>query len=88
MGGDGLRLLGMNLGWAAVVVWFSANLLSQAVYIGFNGVPYDANAMLSGIGGWYWAFVAIELTIWVLLGTLVVQKVRVRIAEVAVPEAV
>ena len=61
-----------------VVVWFSANLLSQAIYIGFNGEPYDANAILSGLGYWYWICIGVELAIWVTLGLLVMHKLRLR----------
>ena len=61
-----------------VVVWFSANLLSQAIYIGFNGEPYDANAILSGLGYWYWICIGVELFIWVTLGLLVLHKLRLR----------
>jgi hypothetical protein len=76
-----LKILGMRLGWAAVVVWFSANLLSQAIYMGFHGEPYNASAMLSFIGSWYWFFIAIELVIWTTFGGLVIQRVRERISE-------
>lgn len=88
MKGEKIRVFGMRLGWAAVVVWFSANLLSQAVYIGFNGQPYNANALLSSLGGWYWAFIGIELLIWTLLSGLVVHKLRIGLDDVASPETV
>lgn len=81
-----VSVFGMKLGWAAVVIWFSANLLSQAVYLGFNGEPYDANAMLSAIGAWYWLFIGIELGIWLLLGALLWKKVRPRWVEEPVSE--
>jgi hypothetical protein len=76
-----LKILGMRLGWAAVVVWFSANLLSQAIYMGLHGEPYNASAMLSSIGSWYWFFIAIELVIWTTFGGLVIHRVRERVAE-------
>lgn len=61
-----------------IAIWFGANLLSQAIYIGFNGQPYDANAILSSLGHWYWVCIAIELFIWVALGILVAKKLRIK----------
>ena len=71
-----------------VVVWFSANLLSQAIYIGFNGEPYDANAILSGLGYWYWICIGVELAIWVTLGLLVIHKLRLRADDEGILESI
>ena len=71
-----------------VVVWFSANLLSQAIYIGFNGEPYDANAILSGLGYWYWICIGVELFIWVTLGLLVMHKLRLRDDDEGILESI
>ncbi len=71
-----------------VVVWFSANLLSQAIYIGFNGEPYDANAILSGLGYWYWICIGVELAIWVTLGLLVMHKLRLRADDEGILESI
>ena len=71
-----------------VVVWFSANLLSQAIYIGFNGEPYDANAILSGLGYWYWICIGVELFIWVTLGLLVMHKLRLRADDDGILESI
>tara|TARA_B110000438_G_scaffold243108_1_gene242991 strand:- start:3013 stop:3243 length:231 start_codon:yes stop_codon:yes gene_type:complete len=76
------------LSWVAVVVWFSANLLSQAIYIGFNGEPYDANAILSGLGYWYWVCIVIELFIWGSLGILVMKKLRIKTKDDGILESV
>tara|TARA_X000001036_G_scaffold359232_1_gene341877 strand:- start:659 stop:1009 length:351 start_codon:yes stop_codon:yes gene_type:complete len=91
--GDGLtkghwEVLGIRLGWIAVVIWFSANLLSQAIYIGFNGVPYDANAILSSLGYWYWICILVELVIWGTLGFLVLRKIRIKTKDDRVLESV
>ena len=71
-----------------VVVWFSANLLSQAIYIGFNGEPYDANAILSGLGYWCWICIGVELFIWVTLGLLVMHKLRLRTDDDGILESI
>ena len=71
-----------------VVVWFSANLLSQAIYIGFNGEPYDANAILSGLGYCYWICIGVELFIWVTLGLLVMHKLRLRTDDDGILESI
>ena len=82
------KVLGVRLSWVIVVVWFSANLLSQAIYIGFNGEPYDANAILSGLGYWYWVCIAVELFIWLTLGLLVMHKLRIRTEDDGIVESV
>ncbi|MEE3083222.1 MAG: hypothetical protein VX320_03925 [Candidatus Thermoplasmatota archaeon] len=75
-----LKSTGVRLGWSIVVVWFSANVLSQMIYMRFHGMPYDASALLSSLGGWYWALLFIELAIWVLFGALVAGRIKTRIA--------
>lgn len=82
------KILGIRLSWVVVVIWFSANLLSQAIYIGFKGVPYDANAILSSLGYWYWACIAVELFIWVTLGFLIMQKLRIQTDDDGILESV
>ena len=82
------KVLGVRLSWVIVVVWFSANLLSQAIYIGFNGEPYDANAILSGLGYWYWVCIAVELFIWLALGLLVMHKLQIRTEDDGIVESV
>jgi len=76
------------LGWVAIVIWFSANLLSQAFYIGFNGEPYNANAILSNLGNWYWFFIVIELLFWVTLGLLIMHKLRINTDDDTILESV
>lgn len=63
-----------KVGWGAVMVWFSANVLSQAAFIGTHGVPYNADAMLATLGPWSWLLVTIELGVWLIVGVLVYQK--------------
>ena len=48
--------------------------------MGIHGMPYDASALLSSLGAWYWALLIIELAIWGLFGVLVLSRVRTRIA--------
>jgi len=71
-----LKAHGVRFAWAVVVIWFSANLLSQALYMGINGGPYDASAMLSSLGAWYWVLLFLELGIWVLFGLLVLTRIK------------
>ena len=83
-----MEVLSIRLSWVAVVIWFGANLLSQAIYIGFNGEPYNANAILSSLGYWYWVCIAVELLIWGTLGFLVIRKLRIKTNEDALFESV
>ena len=84
---DGARDVGMRLSWAIVLIWFGANLLSQAMYLGFNGEPYDANQILMNLGAWYWLCVVIELVIWLTFGSLIIQKFRLDVGKKDIPES-
>ncbi len=64
------------LGWGAVIIWFSANVLSQAAFIGTHGVPYDAATILAALGPWSWVLITIEFSVWVIIGVVIMQKIR------------
>ncbi len=83
-----VEVLSIRLTWVIIAIWFGANLLSQAIYIGFNGQPYDANAILSSLGNWYWVCIAIELFIWMALGFLVVKKLRIKTKDERLIESI
>ena len=74
--------------WYAIFVWFASSLFSQSLYMAFNGVPYDAVALLQNLGPVYYLVLAIELVVWISLGSLLVKKVvtktRNRVQPVAV----
>ena len=72
-------------GWAAVLIWFSANILSQAFFIGIHGAPYDAAAIIVSLGPWSWVIVAIELTIWIIFGLMILQKIKSAKAKKIIP---
>ncbi len=78
--------VGVSLSWAIVLIWFGANLLSQALYLGFNGEPYDANQILIGLGVWYWVCIVIELIIWLIFGSLIVRKFTLNVGKNPVPD--
>lgn len=60
--------------WYAVVVWFSASLLSQALYMALYGIPYDAVVLLKEFGPVYYLVLLIEATIWIGIGVMLVLK--------------
>ena len=47
-----------------IMSWAAANLFAQAVYIGFNGVPFDGIAMIDSLGSWYYVLIFIEIVVW------------------------
>jgi len=61
--------------WYAIFVWFASSLFSQSLYMAFNGVPYDAVALLQNLGPVYYLVLVIELVVWISLGSLLVKKV-------------
>ena len=48
-----------------VMIWSAANLFAQAVYMGFNGAPFDGIAMIDSLGKWYFLLVMVEAAVWV-----------------------
>tara|TARA_B110000467_G_C18070809_1_gene341235 strand:+ start:102 stop:383 length:282 start_codon:yes stop_codon:yes gene_type:complete len=63
-----------NLFCLAVVVWLCSSLLSQAAYIAFYGVPYDAVALLKELGPVYYAVLIFELLMWMGIGSVVFMR--------------
>ena len=73
---DQPRSLNMStLLWYAIFVWFASSLFSQSLYMAFNGVPYDAVALLQNLGPIYYIVLVIEMFVWISLGSLLVRKV-------------
>ena len=56
------------------IIWFGASILSQALYMGFNGRPYDSMMMIELLGPFYLLIIVIELMIWALIGLVLVNK--------------
>jgi hypothetical protein len=54
----------------------------------FNGVPYDAVALLQNLGPVYYLVLAIELVVWISLGSLLVKKVVTKTRDRVQPVAV
>ena len=46
-----------------ILCWSAANLFAQALYMGLNGVPFDAFAMIDSLGNWYYAVVIAEVAV-------------------------
>ena len=57
-----------------IFIWFAASVLSQALYIGFHGVPYDSTLMLALMGPWYLLVVTLEVLVWAILGMILLSK--------------
>ena len=60
--------------YSFIYIWFAASVLSQALYIGFHGVPYDSTLMIALLGPWYLLVVIIEALVWAVLGMIVLSK--------------
>lgn len=56
------------------LIWFGASILSQALYMGFNGRPYDSMMMIEFLGPFYLLVIVIELMVWALIGLVLVNK--------------
>jgi hypothetical protein len=62
--------------WYAVLVWFSASLLSQSLYLAFYREPYDAVVLLKTLGPIYYLVLFIEIVMWVTLFVLGYSKMK------------
>ena len=49
-----------------ILIWFCANILSQAVFIGKFGRPYGKELLTAEIGIIYWILICVELLIYSL----------------------
>jgi len=63
-----------KLTWRLIVVWFCANLLSQTLYIGKYGVPYEADLILTGLGPFAGLIVALEILVWGFISLYLINK--------------
>ncbi len=52
--------------WILLVIWFCANILSQAAFIGTFGKPYGSELLNQEIGPIYWVLICLELSIYVI----------------------
>jgi hypothetical protein len=68
-----------TISWYAVFVWFGASLFSQVVYMAFNGVPYDANLLITAAGPFAWVLIGLEVVVWLVITILVTGKVTNRL---------
>ena len=59
-------------------IWFGASLLSQALYMGFYGKPYDSFLLLKLLGPFYVLVIVIELLIWAMIGVMLINKLLTR----------
>ncbi len=80
------KIISSSLLFWMVSIWIASNLFSQAVYMGFNGVPYSGIEMIQSLGAWYYILVAIEIFAWLYVGILVSIKVFRNLQVKATPQ--
>ncbi len=52
--------------WIFLMIWFCANILSQAAFIGKYGKPYGSDLLNQEFGILYWVLILLELSIYLL----------------------
>lgn len=62
------KIISSSLLFWMVSIWIASNLFSQAVYMGFNGVPYSGIDMIQSLGPWYYVLVGLEIIAWMYVG--------------------
>ena len=67
-----------NILFWMVMSWATAKLFAQAVYIGFNGVPFDGIAMIDSLGTWYYALIFIEIAVWMYVAVYFGKRLLMR----------
>ncbi len=64
--------------WMSLIVWFCANLISQAAFMGKFGEPYGRELLNQELGPIYWGLICLELSIYLvgiyLLGSKLKHK--------------
>ena len=69
-------------------IWFGASLLSQALYMGFYGMPYDSMLLLEIMGPYYALLIVIELLIWAMIGMMFINKFLTSKVDIHAPPVV
>ena len=60
-----------------LAIWFTANLISQLLFISHYGNPYDGISMLASLGPIYYAIIIAELLLWTwLAGFLIIKSLN------------
>ena len=68
-----------TISWYAVFVWFGASLFSQVAYMAINGVPYDANLLITAAGPFAWVLIGLEVLVWLVITIFITGKVTNRL---------
>ena len=76
---------GATIGWYAIVIWFCANLLSQAVHLGIYGAPYDSHMLVAEFGPFAWILISVEIIFWLAFSASIAVKVTKRLSETNAP---
>ena len=69
-----------------VSIWIASNLFSQAIYMGFNGTPYNGIEMIQSLGPWYFVLVALEILAWIFVAIHLSLKVIRNLQIKAMPQ--
>ncbi len=60
-------------------IWFSANLISQLLFISHYGNPYDVFSLLVSLGPIYVVIIIAELILWIWLIGFFIIKILIRL---------
>ena len=52
--------------WMSLIMWFCANIISQAAFIGKFGEPYGRELLNQELGPIYWGLIVLELSIYLI----------------------
>lgn len=64
-----------------LAIWFTANLISQLLFISHYGNPYDGISMLASLGPIYYAIIIAELLLWMWLAGFLIIKTLNRLKK-------
>ena len=80
------KIISSSLLFWMVSIWIASNLFSQAVYMGFNGVPYSGIEMIQSLGPWYYVLIGLEIIAWMYVGIHLTIKVVRNLKVKATPQ--
>ena len=52
--------------WMSIIIWFCANIISQAAFMGKFGQPYGRELLNQELGPIYWGLIILELSIYLI----------------------
>lgn len=68
--------------WSALLIWVTANILSQLIFLAEYGEPWKAEWLIIQLGPWYWLLAVMELAVYALVLFLILRKAHAKVSQI------